>query len=446
MALSKTEREHPDVIRARAVQRSAAAPLRADELRALAISLGADDAGVASVDDVALAEDRPFILDAFPAAKTVLAIVLRMNREDVRSPTRSVANVEFHQVGHAVDDVARRIVRALEERGVRAINPAMAFPMEMSRFPERAFIVSHKRVAEAAGLGKMGLHRNVIHPRFGNFILLGSILLAAEVDALPRPLDYQPCIGCNLCVAACPVGAVRASGEFDALACYTHNYREFMSGFTDWVENIVESDDAHEYREKVSDAESASMWQSLAYGPNYKAAYCMAVCPAGSDVLGPYLENKGDHVREVVEPLRRREETVYVVAGSDAEAAVRRRFPHKVVKIVKNGLRAQSPGHFMRALAASFSPRAAAGLSATYHFELTGVAPAKGTVVIRDQRITVTPDQLVGEADLAVQADGEVWMRILDGRKSPVAALLTRSLRLRGPTALLTAFSRCFPK
>ena len=33
-------------------------------------------------------------------------------------------------------------------------------------------------------------------------------------------------------------------------------------------------------------------WQSLSYGPNYNAAYCLAVCPAGEDVIGPYLADK----------------------------------------------------------------------------------------------------------------------------------------------------------
>ena len=47
------------------------------------------------------------------------------------------------------------------------------------RFPGKIWVVSHKPIAVAAGLGQMGVHRNVIHPRFGNFILLGTILVAA---------------------------------------------------------------------------------------------------------------------------------------------------------------------------------------------------------------------------------------------------------------------------
>ena len=86
-----------------------------------------------------------------------------MHREPVRSPARWIANLEFHHAGDALDETARRIVRALEDRGVAALNPAMAFPMEMDRSPQRGWVISHKRVAEAAGMGKMGIHRN-LHP------------------------------------------------------------------------------------------------------------------------------------------------------------------------------------------------------------------------------------------------------------------------------------------
>ena len=50
--------------------------------------------------------------------------------------------------------------------------------MEADRWGEKMWTVSHKPVAVAAGLGQMGIHRNVIHPRFGNFILLGTVILA----------------------------------------------------------------------------------------------------------------------------------------------------------------------------------------------------------------------------------------------------------------------------
>ncbi len=115
-----------------------------------------------------------------------------------------------------------------------------------------------------------------------------------------------------------PVGAIKLEGAFDFQACFTHNYREFMGGFTDWVEQIADSRDALDYRRRVNEPETASMWQSLTYGANYKSAYCIAVCPAGEDVIGSYLKDKGAHRREILKPLQDRPEPVYVVAGTDA--------------------------------------------------------------------------------------------------------------------------------
>jgi epoxyqueuosine reductase QueG len=62
-------------------------------------------------------------------------------------------------------------------------------------------------VAVGARLDHMGIHRNVIHPKFGSFILLGTVLLDADVTTQNRPLDYNPCLECKLCLAACLVGA-----------------------------------------------------------------------------------------------------------------------------------------------------------------------------------------------------------------------------------------------
>ena len=86
--------------------------------------------------------------------------------------------------------------RLWKHQGVRAMNPAMGFPMEMDRFPGgKIWVVSHKPVAVAAGLGHMGIHRNVIHPKFGNFILLGTVLIAAEATAYDQPIVVQPVPG-----------------------------------------------------------------------------------------------------------------------------------------------------------------------------------------------------------------------------------------------------------
>src|SRR5207245_800441 len=170
-------------------------PLDAGWLRQLVLDAGADDVGFVEIGRPALDDQREDILKAFPHTKTLISFVVRMNREAIRTPARSVSNTEFHHSGDEVNDIARSMVQTLEDRGIRAMNPAMGFPMEMDQFPGKVWVVAHKPVAVAAGLGMMGIHRNVIHEKFGNFILLGTILLDAEVSESSQPIRLQPVSG-----------------------------------------------------------------------------------------------------------------------------------------------------------------------------------------------------------------------------------------------------------
>lgn len=341
--------------------------LDATWLRQVCLDAGADDVGFVAIDRTELDPQRDEILEVFPRTQALISYVCRMNREPIRSLARSVANLEFHHASDDTNEVGRRIVALLERHGVAALNPSVGFPMEMSRFPGKTWVISHKPVAVAAGLGQIGIHRNVIHPVFGNFILLGTVLVGARISQASQPIDYNPCLECKLCVAACPVGAIGADGAFDFSACFTHNYREFMGGFSDWVEQLVESRSPTDYRRRVEDGETASMWQSLSSGPNYKAAYCMAVCPAGEDVIAPFLASRKTFVNEVVRPLQQKVEPIYVVPDSDAELRVRKRFPHKIVRRVGNGIRAGSIEAFLNNLHLVFKQHRAVGLNLTYH-------------------------------------------------------------------------------
>ena len=443
--------EHPTVRQFRA--REAAQPILAgtqalsrEWLRTVCFEAGADDAGFVEIDRPEIADQRSEILSLLPGTQTVLSLVVRMNRENIRTPARSIANLEFHHTTDETNEVARKIVAALERIGVRAINGGAAgFPMEADRWGAKMWVVSHKPIAVAAGLGRMGIHRNVIHPKFGNFILLGTVLVDARVSEYSNPIDYNPCLECKLCVAACPTGAIGSGGNFDFSACYTHNYREFMGGFNDWVETVADSKDRLDYRKKVSGSETVSMWQSLSFGANYKAAYCLSVCPAGEEVIAPFLNDRNQFLNDVLKPLQDKVETVYVVPGSDAEDYVQRRFPHKKTKGVRNGLAGQGTIRaFLRGLNFVFQRGKAQGLDATYHFTFTGQEEVNATVVIRDRKLTVSNGH-VGTPDFRLTADSQTWLRFLRKEANLVWALLGRKIRIHGSPRLLLAFARCFP-
>jgi hypothetical protein len=120
--------EHPTVqhfyAHATAAREAASAQvLDAAWLRQLCREEGADDVGFVEIDRPALAEQRADILALFPPARALISLVCRMNRDPIRSPARSVANLEFHHTGDHVNEVARRVVAASNGSRLRGSTP-----------------------------------------------------------------------------------------------------------------------------------------------------------------------------------------------------------------------------------------------------------------------------------------------------------------------------------
>jgi ferredoxin len=441
--------DHPAVLRYRENRESipmSAAPeiIDSDMLKKLALDAGADDVGLVSLDDQSLDDWRQDILTAFPKCRSLLAIVCRLHRNNLLCTNRAVSDTEYIQTFERVNEVSRKIAAALENEGIGSLYPASGFPMDISKWPGKMWFVPHKTVAQAAGLGIIGFNRLVLHPKFGSFIVLGTVLLDRKINAYDKPLDYNPCINCKLCASVCPVGAIGPDGYFNFANCMTHNYRDRMGGFQNWVENIVTSNSIRTYRKKVSDKETVSMWQSLSYGMCNKSSYCMAVCPAGDEIIGSFLDDRKNYITEVVKPFQEKEETIFVMPGTDAESYVKRKFPHKSPKKVGNGLRPDTVENFLGSMSLIFQRGKAEGLDAVYHFCFTGDEECKSTITIRDNSLTVQPG-LKGNPDIRIDADSKTWLDFLAGEKNMLAALLQRRIKIKGSPRLMQSFAKCFP-
>src|SRR4030095_6403840 len=65
--------------------------LDAEWLRKFCLEAGADDVGFVEINRPELDAEREDILRFFPHTKSLISFVLRMNREPIRHPARSVA-------------------------------------------------------------------------------------------------------------------------------------------------------------------------------------------------------------------------------------------------------------------------------------------------------------------------------------------------------------------
>jgi epoxyqueuosine reductase len=78
---------------------------------------------------------------------------------------------------------------------------------------ERAFAVR-------AGLGFIGRNHILINPKLGPEILLGELITDIELEQ-DKPVELS-CTGCDKCIKACPTGALRPDGQFDARRCISY--------------------------------------------------------------------------------------------------------------------------------------------------------------------------------------------------------------------------------
>jgi len=134
---------------------------------------------------------------------------------------------------------------------------------------------------------------------------------------------------------------------------------------------------------------------------------------------------------------------VYVLPGSDAEYHVRRHFPNKCVRRVRNGVRIPSIAAFLSTAPFAFQRNRSKGLSAVYHFTFTGDEQLQATITIRDRAIAIRSGH-DGEADLRVRADSQAWLRVVRRDSSALKEMLLGRIRVKGPIALLKAFGSCF--
>jgi len=199
-----------------------------DQLREVALDMGADLFGVADVRHFQNPEytgNDP--RDFMDNARSVIVIGVAVPRGSIENlPKGRAEYTNTLMAGTAtIRVIAYRLARLIEKDGYRAT----IVPTEGSEFgywyADRETLMadmSIKYAAYCAGLGNYGINHLLITEEFGPRVRMTAIVTDAPLKGpeSPRlPLLNEDCKDCMKCVEACPAKAFTADGEIHRKKC-----------------------------------------------------------------------------------------------------------------------------------------------------------------------------------------------------------------------------------
>lgn len=194
-------------------------------------ALGADLCGIADVSRLNGAPEGFHPRDVLPSCQSVIVFANRFLAGTLQCGTTVPYTVVRNMLSDRLDKMAVQFCTDLEREGVVAVPTGAIGPTEFDeRTGRHRSLVSAKHCAQAAGLGVIGRNTLLITPQFGNMVWLSVVLTELELESDPL-LPNTYCEDCDLCITACPVGAL-GEPEMKQLTCQAYAFGPVGQG--DW--------------------------------------------------------------------------------------------------------------------------------------------------------------------------------------------------------------------
>jgi len=209
-----------------------AAPTREARIKAQALGLGFDLAGVARLGPAETAEafDR-WIAAGHHGEMAYLERGAELRRDTTRPEPgmRSAVVVALDYGGRQPSGPIARYARGDDYHRVMwdRLDELLAWIRREFDFPVRgrAYVdtgpVLERDLARRAGLGWFGKNTMLIHPERGSFFFLGALFLDLELRP-DAPFAGEHCGTCTRCLDACPTDAFVSPGVMDARRCISY--------------------------------------------------------------------------------------------------------------------------------------------------------------------------------------------------------------------------------
>ena len=110
----------------------------------------------------------------------------------------------YRQLNSRLDVIAYSLSREIERKGYRSLPFAASQVVDWRN--QKAHI-SHKHIAQLAGIGWIGRNNLLVHPTLGAHVRYNTVLTDMPLDA-DKPLATD-CGECRECVAVCPASAIK---------------------------------------------------------------------------------------------------------------------------------------------------------------------------------------------------------------------------------------------